>query len=109
MGETEELIRSMREKADLLNQWDGWELGQTPVPAKLSHHETAITINLAADRLAALEGEVRRLREALQKIAKQHLRSEMDDDPIEGVNADWEHGYECCVEVARSALSPERK
>lgn len=50
------------------------------------------------------DDELRRLRAALAEIAKQKLRAEMDEEPIEGINADWEHGYECCVRRAREAL-----
>lgn len=45
-----------------------------------------------------------RLMSALENIAKQKLRPEMDEDVIEGVNADWESGYESCVKLAREAL-----
>jgi hypothetical protein len=45
-----------------------------------------------------------RLLRALEDIAKQNLRTEMDEDLIEGINADWENGYESCVRCAREAL-----
>src|SRR3972149_5608374 len=60
----------------------------------------------AADAISSSQAEIERLREALAEIAKQQLRDEMPSDPIEGIDADWENGYECCVRRARSASMP---
>ena len=50
----------------------------------------------AEDRVAKLEA-------ALKDIAKQTMSDEMDQDQRD--NADWQFGYDACVETARAALS----
>jgi hypothetical protein len=52
----------------------------------------------ATDRADKLEA-------AMNDIASQHIRKEMDDHS--GENADWEGGFESLVIVARAAISPE--
>ena len=44
-----------------------------------------------------------RLADALEDIAKQLKSYELSDDDCE--NADFEHGYDSCVDVARAALA----
>ena len=46
-----------------------------------------------------------KLEEALQKLAEQQLREEMDEFDAE--NAEWEEGYEGIVKLARSVLYSE--
>ena len=51
---------------------------------------------------AEAEAEAKRLRKALQNIADQHLRGQIDEDEVD--DCDWEAGYEGCVNLARAAL-----
>jgi len=45
------------------------------------------------------------IRKALQNIADQGIRDEMDEDTVE--DADWEAGYEALIKIARTALEKE--
>jgi hypothetical protein len=62
---------------------------------------------VARDRLAkpAPSAEPEAIREALQNIADQGIRDEMDEDTVE--DADWEAGYEALIKIARTALEKE--
>jgi hypothetical protein len=62
---------------------------------------------VARDRLAkpAPSAEPEAIREALQNIADQGIRDEMDEDTVE--DADWEAGYEALIKISRTALEKE--
>ena len=60
-------------------------------------------VRLAAAELLALRARVAKLEAALKDTAKQMMSDEMDQDQRD--NADWQFGYDACVETARAALS----
>ena len=57
------------------------------------------------NRKAAPSAKPGAIREALQNIADQGIRDEMDEDTVE--DADWEAGYEALIKIARTALEKE--
>ena len=92
-------------------------LYELPQPVALITHlrnvskacTTGFEVSLSIKEVREIVGmldEQYRLERAVKDIAKQKLRTEMEDEPLEGCVADWEHGYECCVRVARAALAP---
>ena len=53
--------------------------------------------------MSAVLDEVRRLREAVEDISRQHLESEMPEDERDG--GDYRAAYDCMIRVARAALA----
>jgi hypothetical protein len=85
-----------------------WQLKQAlgyPIPAEFDTPQNPFKCGVC-DARSVDYNRIAELEKALEQIAKQKLRVEMNEDPIEGIDADWEHGYECCVQAARSALTP---
>jgi|SRR3990172_5171494 len=78
---------------------------RTAAKACDSGYEVSLSIKEVREIVGMLD-EQYRLERAVKDIARQKLRTEMEDEPLEGCVADWEHGYECCVRVARAALVP---
>ncbi len=55
------------------------------------------------EKYEALRARAVEMERAIAEIAKQQLADEMDDHASE--HADWQGGYEECVNIARHALS----
>jgi hypothetical protein len=65
-----------------------------------AEHYGLLDLQVAYTRLRSRAVEMER---ALADIAKQQLADEMDDHTSE--HADWQVGYEECVNIARHSLS----
>jgi regulator of replication initiation timing len=62
----------------------------------------------AADEIERLRAENERLREALEKISTQKKTNELDTE-YDVEFADFEDGYDMCIDTARAALGEEKK
>ena len=59
------------------------------------------------DRSEVAEAQVSQFREALKRIAEQHIEEEIDEDMRE--DADYEAGYTAVIREARAALAASQK
>jgi len=66
----------------------------------------SVVAEAVASHVAALEAENKALREALEEIAKQKKTSELDTE-YEVEHADFEGGYDSCIDRAREALAQD--
>lgn len=73
------------------------------IPPSWSWQDIAAELRKERRRYAEERTENRKLRAALQEIAKQKILDEVEDP----VCADYEDGYTTCVEVARAAIKGE--
>lgn len=66
------------------------------------HHEANRDFRTAQDEIERLGARVAALEAALRKIADQTISEDHDDDQRE--HADYIHGYDMCIKVARAAM-----